>query len=258
MGSERFPLRRLATSSVRFQLSEARATHLSMEARVGEGPPGAPTGMTVSAGREAAFIGKITAAATHEIRNVLAIIKESAGLVEDLLYVSTQGGSLDRERVLKALGRIEAQVARGAEISTQLNRVAHATDHDAATVSLDEEVRRVVFHAQRPARKKSQLVRAVDGTPPPPFQGNVLHVHMAVYAALETCLERLGEGGTVEVRAGMSRGRPSVSLTTSAGGDAADDAAEWDGLRDSLEHLGVSLESSGNGDGLMLLFQPYG
>jgi len=35
--------------------------------------------------RKAAFMGRITASATHDMKNVLAIIKESAGLMEDLI-----------------------------------------------------------------------------------------------------------------------------------------------------------------------------
>ncbi len=214
--------------------------------------------MTTSGSREAAFIGKITAAATHEIRNVLAIIKESAGLVEDLLHVSTTDGSLDRERVLKALGRIEAHVGRGAEIATNLNRVAHALDQATESVDLVEEVRRVVFQTQRPARRKSQIVRTADGPAPPPFHASPLHVQMAVYAAVEACLERLDEGATVELRTGLRGGRPSVDLTSASDGGWRADAegTEWDGLRTTLESLGVSLESSGTGDGLTLLFEP--
>lgn len=212
--------------------------------------------MSTAAGREAAFIGKITAGATHEIRNVLAIIKESAGLVEDLLHASTSRGPLDRTRVLDALGRIESQVARGAEIATQLNRVAHASDHELASIDLDEEVRRVAFHAQRPARRKSQTVRAVDGEAPTSFQTRPLRTQMAIYAAVEACLERFGEGAVIEVRTGGSRDRPSVRLTVSADDAAPPDATEWSGLRRALADLGVSLEEAPAGDGLTLLFEP--
>jgi len=217
--------------------------------------------MATSVGREAAFIGKITAGATHEIRNVLAIIKESAGLVEDLLHLSTQRGSLDHERVLKALARIEAQVARGAEVATNLNRVAHTPDHDVRTVDLDEEVRRVVFHAQRSARRRSQTVRAVDGATPPPFQASPLRVQMAVYAAVEVCLGRLGEGETLDVRIVIEEGHPAVQLEPrpangSGQGDA--DGTALAELKETLKDLGVSLEDSGNGVELTLLFAPEG
>ncbi|MCP3901564.1 MAG: sensor histidine kinase, partial [Desulfobacteraceae bacterium] len=40
---------------------------------------------------KAAFFGKITASITHEIQNVLAIIKENAGLMEDFLLINQSG-----------------------------------------------------------------------------------------------------------------------------------------------------------------------
>ncbi len=215
--------------------------------------------MTTSVGREAAFIGKITAGATHEIRNVLAIIKESAGLVEDLLHLSTQRGSLDHERALRTLARIEAQVARGAEVATHLNGVAHTPDHDVRAVDLGEEVRRVVFHAQRPARRKSQTVCAVDGATPPPFRASPLRVQMAVYTAVEVCLERLGEGATLEVRIVVEEGRPAVRLEprpVDGPGPGDADGTALVKLKKTLNDLGVSLEGSGNGDELTLLFAP--
>ncbi len=212
--------------------------------------------MTTSPNREAAFIGKVTAAATHELRNALAIIKESAGLVDDLVRMSSTQGPPDRERIFKALGRIDAQVGRGAQIVTNLNRVAHAPDHDVDSIDLDRQVHDVVFHAQRVARKKGQLLAAAPAQIGLPFRANPLHVQMAIYAAIETCLDELEDGAGMEVRAGAHGGRPSVDLIASSGGSphlAGDDGA-WRGLGDALERLGVSLERSGNGNGLRLLF----
>ena len=37
---------------------------------------------------EIAFFGKVTASITHEIQNVLSIIKESSGLIDDVLSFS--------------------------------------------------------------------------------------------------------------------------------------------------------------------------
>lgn len=213
--------------------------------------------MATSPNREAAFIGKVTAAATHEIRNVLAVIKESAGLLDDLVRMAATDGPMDRERLLRALQRIDVQVGRGAEIVTNLNRVAHAPDHDVEGIDLDREVRQVVFHAQRAARSKSQELTAAPAEPAPPFRANALHVQMAIYAAVETCLEKLDEGAGVELRAGVHAGRPSVDLVTSAGdlGRLAGDEGAWHRLQEALERLGVSLEGSGNGNGLRLVFE---
>ena len=54
--------------------------------------------MKPTANPEAAFLSEVTAGATHELRNVLAIIKESGGLIGDLVRLHPNGESLDQER----------------------------------------------------------------------------------------------------------------------------------------------------------------
>ena len=78
--------------------------------------------MGVPEDRDAAFVAKITAGATHEIRNVLAIIKESAGLVTDVIH-SLGGRPLSNpDKVVRAVGRIDAQVSRGAALLAEARR----------------------------------------------------------------------------------------------------------------------------------------
>jgi hypothetical protein len=41
------------------------------------------------------FYGKITASVSHEIKNVLAIINENAGLLEDFTFMADRGKPID-------------------------------------------------------------------------------------------------------------------------------------------------------------------
>jgi len=84
--------------------------------------------MRASQHPEAAFLATMTASATHEVRNVLAIIKESAGLIEDLMHVCAKRGTLDQEKVARAVHRIESHVQRGADLLTNLNRLSRLFD----------------------------------------------------------------------------------------------------------------------------------
>jgi len=86
--------------------------------------------------KEAAFMGRITAGVTHEMKNVLAIIKESAGLMEDLLALSKDASFPHREKFSSVLSKIRNQVARGVDISTRLNAFAHSPDRRPADVDL--------------------------------------------------------------------------------------------------------------------------
>jgi hypothetical protein len=217
--------------------------------------------MSTSGSREAAFIGKITASATHELRNVLAIVKESAGLIDDLMRMAAERGPLDGERVFKATQRIDAQVARGSELITSLNRFAHSLDHDHQAIDLGEEIRQVVFLSQRFARRKSQSVLAVPGAETRGFTANCLAVQMALFAVLELLMEELPDGAAIEVCPTTADGLPAAGLAAKLN-DVAVSApgagAAWERTRSLVQDLGAALEVTESDRGLTLLFSGAG
>lgn len=74
------------------------------------------------------FFGEISASISHEIKNVLAIVNENAGLLEDMVRMSEQGAQLAPERVSRAALSIMRQVTRGDRIIKNMNRFAHSAD----------------------------------------------------------------------------------------------------------------------------------
>ena len=63
--------------------------------------------------REVALIGRLIAGMTHETKNVLAIIKESSGLLQDMIHLKKGKALAQAEQIEKVAARIKAQVARG-------------------------------------------------------------------------------------------------------------------------------------------------
>ena len=110
--------------------------------------------MVVADLREVAFLGRITAAFTHEMKNVLAIIKESAGLMEDLLALTPGPAFPHRDRFARSLTTIQAQTKRGVELSNRLNRLAHSSDKEVARVDLNDILEQVIILSERFARLK--------------------------------------------------------------------------------------------------------
>ncbi len=56
------------------------------------------------------FSGKITASITHELQNVLAIIQESCGLMEDFILLSEDSSDSLKEKLASSLGTIYRQL----------------------------------------------------------------------------------------------------------------------------------------------------
>ena len=56
------------------------------------------------------FFGKMTASISHEIKNVLAIINENAGLLEDLALLAGRGAAIDPQRLTNMSQAVMKQV----------------------------------------------------------------------------------------------------------------------------------------------------
>jgi C4-dicarboxylate-specific signal transduction histidine kinase len=86
------------------------------------------------------FFGEISASISHEIKNVLAIINENAGLLEDMLMMNAKGMPLSPERLSKLAQSITRQVNRGDRIVQGMNRFAHSADHPDEAVDVGDVV----------------------------------------------------------------------------------------------------------------------
>jgi signal transduction histidine kinase len=86
------------------------------------------------------FFGMISASISHELKNVLAIISESAGLMEDLLLLAQKGGRLDVERFQAVCQKVRKQTQRADGIIKNMNRFSHSVDQDVQRIDLNDVV----------------------------------------------------------------------------------------------------------------------
>jgi len=59
------------------------------------------------------FFGKISASISHEIKNVLAVLNENAGLLEDLVLMAEKGAPFNQERAKSLAGSMRKQSSEG-------------------------------------------------------------------------------------------------------------------------------------------------
>ena len=103
----------------------------------------------LSRAKEIGFMGKVTASLSHEIKNTLAIINESVGLMGDLLRKDAPDDWSPYSRLTSLMASIEEQVQRSAAIVKRLNQFAHSMDKSLVDLDLNETVRQTVMLAQR-------------------------------------------------------------------------------------------------------------
>ena len=98
------------------------------------------------------LFGTLTASATHEFQNVLAIIRESAGLMEDILAITPMEESAALgERLGAPFATIQKQVKRGVELVSALNGFAHTADAPVQQVDMGALLERLLLLTHRRA-----------------------------------------------------------------------------------------------------------
>jgi hypothetical protein len=85
-----------------------------------------------------AFMGKINASISHELKNIMAIISETSGLLNDLMEMADRGKKIDSEMVRGCCRDIEEEIQRGFATIKQMNRFAHSVDERVETVDLNK------------------------------------------------------------------------------------------------------------------------
>lgn len=104
------------------------------------------------------FFGKVSASISHDIKNVLAVINENAGLLEDVCLMAERGKPMDPSRLKRLALDVKAQVRRGDVIVTGMNHFAHSVDKSSTEVDLLEILDLLAALALRSAGMRGVLL----------------------------------------------------------------------------------------------------
>jgi len=87
-----------------------------------------------------AFFGKVNASISHELKNILAIISETAGLLQDLTEMATKGQKIEWEMLNTCSQDILEEIQRGFTTIKQMNTFSHSVDVPLKSVNLIEVI----------------------------------------------------------------------------------------------------------------------
>jgi C4-dicarboxylate-specific signal transduction histidine kinase len=199
--------------------------------------------------KKAAFMGKITAGVTHEMKNVLAIIKESAGLLDDLISLTKDNSPPPRDKLLRTVTRITDQVARGVDLATKLNSFAHAPDDAAGSVDLNQVVEQTGFLCQRFARLKGITLHVVPGRQSHVVMADPLALQMLLFQCVELLMDSEGKGSVITLQSKSDGNKIVVAASEKAGAEVQActegpfEASTWTAIQASAQDLKLSVET---------------
>jgi nitrogen fixation/metabolism regulation signal transduction histidine kinase len=166
---------------------------------------------------ELSFFGKIGAGVSHDIRNVLSIVNENTGLLEDQLELAERGRPLDREKLKEICARITRQVKRGTRTMQRFSRFAHAADEQPASSDLTAIAETVAALAERHVALAGCRLQTDLPDESIHVNANPFSLQHALFSAIELILESVDDGRAVTIKL-ASRGTAAMM---SVSGDAA-------------------------------------
>jgi C4-dicarboxylate-specific signal transduction histidine kinase len=163
--------------------------------------------------KEIGFMGKVAASLSHEIKNTLAIINESAGLMGDLLRKDAPEDWPSYSRFNDLLASIEEQVQRSADIVKRLNQFAHSMDKSLADLDLNETVRQTVILAKRFATLRRVNLETQLASKPLHLQSDPFRLLYVIFGFIERAINCSPREAEVSVKTEQSGEMLQVMVT---------------------------------------------
>ena len=145
------------------------------------------------------FYGKMTASISHEIKNVLAIVNENAGLLEDLAFMADGGTAIEPQRLKNMSRTVMKQVGRADVIMKNMNRLAHSVDESIKTIDLNDLLELLVALSGRFASPRGVTVQPKFNQDPLKLKTSPFFLLNLLWLCLDFAMDAAGEDKIVEL-----------------------------------------------------------
>lgn len=159
------------------------------------------------------FYGKMSASISHEIKNVLAIINENAGLLKDLVYMAEKGSEIDPQRLQRVSDLIAKQVNRADTIVKNMNTFAHSVDDTVKTVNTNEIIDTVIALSSRFADMKGVILKWSSSDPEVTITTKPFLLEYLLWLCLDFAMDIAGSGGQIVIEAQKEAEKALISFS---------------------------------------------
>jgi len=185
------------------------------------------------------FFGKMNASISHEINNVLAIINENAGLLEDFAIMADKETPIDPARLKTMAGKILAQIKRADTMIKNMNKFAHSVDERIKYVDLNDLLELAVALSNRFASMRGITLELNTPTNPLFITTNNFFLENLLWQCLDFSMDAAGQGKIVALNAEMTENHAVIRFSQLNGLKAApgmvSSVTMTEGLLDALK-----------------------
>lgn len=187
------------------------------------------------------FFGSITSGLSHEITNVLAIIHQLSGLLDDTVRAADDGVPLDAEKLQGTTQRINAQVKRGRALVQRLHGFGNTVTDEQTVIVLNDTVEAMRGLCRRFARLRRMEIETDLAETSPRIRGSAFDLQHIIYRCLNIALLTSKEGDTVRI--GVEPLDDGARLVFT-GGSAIESTEGLEPRRDFLTMLAVEMHGA--------------
>ena len=178
---------------------------------------------------------------SHEFNNVITIIGELSGLLQDLSALAARSGEASPpppEKLDLIAGKIKQQTARGKALITNMNRFAHCVDDPEQAVELAAVVDNMAALSQRLLERQETRLDWTVPPDAPDLTCDAFLLRRALLAGWE-CAARLAiEPPQIELTLEPGAKATTLVIAGQARMDEAEPVAGWDELTEIGRRLG--------------------
>ncbi|MCK5836263.1 MAG: HAMP domain-containing histidine kinase [Desulfobacula sp.] len=185
------------------------------------------------------FFGKVNASISHELKNILAIISETAGFLNDLTDLAKQGQELKLSLLEGCSESIAEDIQRGFTTIKQMNRFAHSVDTPIKEIDLFDTLELTVnlseflsFASKVQISKNDKETQSILTCP--------FLLQNLIYQILIFTYKATGPDGDIQVRL-TSEKEEGTSLIFSNPGQLALEGFPTQKIQKTADALGVEL-----------------
>jgi nitrogen fixation/metabolism regulation signal transduction histidine kinase len=143
------------------------------------------------------FIGKIIADFTHEIKNHLAFIKESAGLIEDLIGSKKSLEKHEIRQTVDVLHSIVNQIGKSVNMFNYLNRFSHRMDNPISTFNINDILEELFVLLNRFANQKKISLKTDFQKDIFPFSGDPTRLQFIIFCLIDEMINKLDKNSRI-------------------------------------------------------------
>jgi len=147
-----------------------------------------------------AALGKMAAGVAHEVNNPLAIIKEKAGWMRDLLTEEDVKNSPNFKEFEDAITKIEFHVTRAKDVTHRLLGFARRLDPIHEDINLNDVLAQTITFLENEARYRSIEIRTDFGKDLPFIASDSAQLQQVFLNIIDNAIDAIGKDGNITVR----------------------------------------------------------